>query len=259
MYGTSWSGFNSLQVAMLRPPALKAICSIFASDDRYADDVHYFGGALKQLDLVDWPTYMDAINVLPPVPRVFGEGWRDAWERRVAEYEPWLFGWLEHQTYDDVLEARVAPRGLRRRSRRRRCSSTGWADGYTNIALRGMASLRCPKRLLAGPWSHADVETSRPGPNIDLDREMVRWWDRWLKGRTTASTASRRSSLFVRRPATPGRRPRRPIRGEWRFEAGGRSIASANAGSALAEAEAAQAGDGPDGSRSAATSGGRRG
>jgi predicted acyl esterase len=35
---------------MLRPPALKAICSIFASDDRYADDVHYFGGAKKQLD-----------------------------------------------------------------------------------------------------------------------------------------------------------------------------------------------------------------
>src|SRR5512139_4029310 len=29
MYGTSWSGFNSLQVAMRRPPALKAICSIF--------------------------------------------------------------------------------------------------------------------------------------------------------------------------------------------------------------------------------------
>ena len=51
MYGTSWSGFNALQTAMLRPPALKAICSIFASDDRYADDVHYFGGALKQLDL----------------------------------------------------------------------------------------------------------------------------------------------------------------------------------------------------------------
>ena len=74
MFGTSWSGFNSLQVAMLRPPALKAICSIFASDDRYADDVHYYGGALKQLDLADWPTYMDAINVLPPDPRVCGEG-----------------------------------------------------------------------------------------------------------------------------------------------------------------------------------------
>jgi len=84
MYGTSWSGFNSLQVAMRRPPALKAICSIFASDDRYADDVHYFGGALKQLDLVDWPTYMEASNVLPPVPEIYGDGWRRVWERGSA-------------------------------------------------------------------------------------------------------------------------------------------------------------------------------
>ena len=47
MYGTSYSGFNSIQLAMERPPALKAIIPIYATDDRYADDVHYFGGALK--------------------------------------------------------------------------------------------------------------------------------------------------------------------------------------------------------------------
>ena len=44
MMGYSWSGFNCLQVAALRPPALRAIASCYASDDRYADDVHYRGG-----------------------------------------------------------------------------------------------------------------------------------------------------------------------------------------------------------------------
>ena len=58
MYGTSYSGFNSIQLAIERPPALKAIIPIYATDDRYADDVHYFGGAVKQLDLVDYPSYM---------------------------------------------------------------------------------------------------------------------------------------------------------------------------------------------------------
>ena len=58
MYGASWSGFNSLQVACLRPPALHAIAPIYASDDRYTDDVHYIGGALKAVDLVDWVLYM---------------------------------------------------------------------------------------------------------------------------------------------------------------------------------------------------------
>ena len=114
MFGTSWSGFNSLQVAMLRPPALKAICSIFASDDRYADDVHYYGGALKQLDLADWPTYMDAINVLPPDPRVCRRGLArrvGTPGRRVRAVAVRL---ARAPAVRRVLEARVAARGLRR-------------------------------------------------------------------------------------------------------------------------------------------------
>ena len=70
MFGTSYGGFTSLQVAVERPPALKAIVPIFASDDRYTDDVHHFGGALKQLDVVDYPTYMVAMNALPPSRRL---------------------------------------------------------------------------------------------------------------------------------------------------------------------------------------------
>ena len=41
MTGISWGGFNSLQLAALRPPALKAIITTMSTDDRYADDVHY--------------------------------------------------------------------------------------------------------------------------------------------------------------------------------------------------------------------------
>src|SRR3712207_7894193 len=48
------SGFNSLQLACERPPALKAVCAIYATDDRWTDDVHYRGGALKLVDLVDY-------------------------------------------------------------------------------------------------------------------------------------------------------------------------------------------------------------
>ena len=53
-------GFNSIQVAMERPPALQAIVPIYASDDRYTDDVHYMGGVLKAIDLVDYALYMAA-------------------------------------------------------------------------------------------------------------------------------------------------------------------------------------------------------
>jgi predicted acyl esterase len=245
MYGTSWSGFNSLQVAMRRPPALRAICSIFASDDRYADDVHYFGGALKQLDLVDWPTYMEAANVLPPVPGVFGEGWREEWERRFQGYQPWTLNWLEHQTYDDYWK-----HGSLREDYGSITAATmlvtGWADGYTNIALRGMANLRCPRRLVAGPWAHASTETSRPGPNVDLVPEMVRWWDRWLKGIDNGVDREPPIVLFVRRP-TPPSAVLPAYRGEWRFEHGWPLERGAELELEIAKASAAgRLGDAPD-------------
>jgi predicted acyl esterase len=156
--------------------------------------------------------------VLPPVPSVYGDGWRELWERRVTQAEPWALRWLEEQTYgpywkhgslrEDYGAIEAATMLV-----------TGWADGYTNIALRGMAGLRCPKRLLAGPWAHAAVETSSPGPNIDLVPEMVRWWDRWLKGVDNGVDREPPITLFVRRP-TPPAAELRAYPGEWRFETG---------------------------------------
>ena len=49
MFGSSYGGFNSLQVAMRRPPALKAICPMYFTDNRYTDDCHYKGGSLQML------------------------------------------------------------------------------------------------------------------------------------------------------------------------------------------------------------------
>ena len=51
MIGISWGGFNGLQIAALRPPALKAIITLCSTDDRYADDVHYMGGCLLSDEL----------------------------------------------------------------------------------------------------------------------------------------------------------------------------------------------------------------
>jgi uncharacterized protein len=244
MFGTSYSGFNSLQIAMDGPPALKAICSIFASDDRYGDDVHYFGGVLKQLDIVDYPTYMVAMNALPPVPSIFGDGWREEWDRRVDGTEPWLLTWLEHQRYDDYWKHG----SLREDYRSVRAATmlvAGWADGYTNIALRGFEALDCPKRVLLGPWSHANVATCLPGPNIELVPEMVRWWDRWLKDRDNGVDREPPIILFAQRSTLPAA-DRREVRGSWRFEPTWPPARLVPAELALAKADAGgSAGAGP--------------
>jgi uncharacterized protein len=183
MYGTSYSGFNSLQVACERPPQLKAIIAIYASDDRYTDDVHYLGGAQKWLDLVDYRHYMTPMNALPPVPAVYGEGWREEWRRRLDGLEPWLFTWLTHQQ-DDGYWRQGSVRPDYSRIACPVMIVAGWADGYRNISFRTVEALGeagVPRRLLAGPWAHVATDTSIPGPRIDLVPEMVRWWDRWLR------------------------------------------------------------------------------
>jgi uncharacterized protein len=188
MWGTSYSGFNSLQLACERPPALKAICAIYATDDRWTDDVHWRGGALRLVDLVDYCHYMTAMNVLPPVPAVFGDGWEAEWDRRLATHEPWILTWLRenrHGAYWNHGSVRLD--GGTGGYERIGCPTmivAGWADGYRNNSFRTVAALAdagVPHYLLAGPWAHADPATAMPGPRIDLDAELGRWFDRWLR------------------------------------------------------------------------------
>src|SRR5215510_13093020 len=65
--GKSWGGFNALQVAARRPPALGAIITVCASDARYADDSHYMGGCLLNENLT-WGCVLTTFNALPPDP-----------------------------------------------------------------------------------------------------------------------------------------------------------------------------------------------
>jgi hypothetical protein len=216
MYGTSWGGFNSIQVAMERPPALGAIVPIYASDDRYTDDVHYMGGILKALDLVDWELYMAACNVLPPVPAIFGEGWRDEWLRRIEGTDPWLLRWLEEQADGPYWRHG----SLRPRYDRITCPTMivgGWADGYTNIAFRAFEALQCPRRVLIGPWSHMSPATSTPGPHIDLVPELIRWFARWLRDEPNGIDEEPAITVFVRRSTRP-EPDLAEMRGEWRSE-----------------------------------------
>ncbi|HET6560791.1 MAG TPA: CocE/NonD family hydrolase [Marmoricola sp.] len=208
MWGTSYSGFNSLQIACERPPALKAVCAIYASDDRWTDDVHWRGGALRLVDLVDYCHYMTPMTMLPPVPALWGDGWREEWRRRLDTQEPWVLTWLRENRDGDYWRhgsVRLDAEGTG--YDRIGCAVmivAGWADGYRNNSFRTVEALReagAPHRLLAGPWVHADPTTAFPGPRIDLDVELAAWFDRWLRG--TGPEHEDRVDLFVRRSTRP--------------------------------------------------------
>jgi putative CocE/NonD family hydrolase len=214
MFGTSWSGFNALQLACERPPALKAVIASYATDDRWTDDVHYMGGALRLLDLVDYPLYMVAMNALPPVPALSGDGWRESWRERVERTPAWLVDWVAQQVdgpywrHGSVRAAPGSPPGTPS-YQRIGCPTlliAGWADGYRNNTFRSFDALSAagtPVAVLAGPWSHASPATSVPGPRIDHVPVMARWWDRWLRGVRNGVDDQPPLTVFVRRYAAP--------------------------------------------------------
>ena len=208
MFGTSYSGFNSLHMAVEGVPQLGAVVAMYATDDRYTDDVHYAGGVLRAIDLIDYPLYMIAMNALPPTPAVWSSqhdsDWADEWRRRIEQNEPWLLEWLRHPTPDATWRrgsVRLKPGGDD--YRRVTCPVmliAGWADGYRNNTFRTVEHMP-GWRLIAGPWSHRDPSVARPGPNIDSDREIMLFFDEHLRGAPAA--AQSRGKVFVRRPTTP--------------------------------------------------------
>ena len=216
MFGYSYSGFNSLQVACTRPAALHAICAVYATDDRYTDDVHYMGGALRAIDLVDYCHYMTACNLLPPVPALFGDNWKSEWQMRLNEIQPWILTWLGQQ-HDGPYWRHGS---LRPGYERIQCPTmivAGWADGYRNNTFRTFEALQCEKSLLIGPWSHSAPAHAHPGPNIDLVPEMIAWFNRWLRPDSTVVATEPPIRVFVRHSTKPDA-DLAMLNGEWRFE-----------------------------------------
>ncbi|MFF3639637.1 CocE/NonD family hydrolase [Streptomyces sp. NPDC002564] len=189
MFGISWGGFNSLQIAALAPEPLKAVVTVCSADDRYDNDVHYMGGSVLAVDMHAWAATMLAFVSRPPDPQFVGEAWREMWLTRLAAVEPFIHTWLDHQTRDDywrhgsvcedysAIGAAVLAVG-------------GWHDPYRDTVLRLVEHLPGDVRGLIGPWSHQYPDRGLPpGPAIGFLQETLRWWDHHLKGIDTGVMA----------------------------------------------------------------------
>ena len=111
MIGISWGGFNALQIAARRPPALEAIVTICSTDDRYADDMHYMGGCLLT-DTLDWGSSFFARMPRPPDPEIVGRRWREMWQAAPGAVRPAARRRGSPTSARRLLEARLGQRGL---------------------------------------------------------------------------------------------------------------------------------------------------
>jgi putative CocE/NonD family hydrolase len=217
MMGLSYGGFNSIQLASKRPPALKAVISIGSADDRFDQDVHRIGGCVHDEGLV-WGVYAAVIPTMPPDPEVVGDRWRELWRERTTHWKPPIETWLTHQRKNGYWKrASVASN-----YDSIRCAVYmvgGWADRYRDSVLTMLESCSAPCKGVIGPWEHAWPHEAGNGPRIDFLTEARRWFDHWLKHEETGIMAEPRLRVRVNEWAPPSPRfADRP--GQWLAEEG---------------------------------------
>jgi putative CocE/NonD family hydrolase len=201
MWGISWGGFNSIQVAMRRPSALKAIIAVDASDDLFHDDVHYIDGLLH---LDEYSVMIDQLNMLPPAPDFPLDS--EAAMRRF-DSEPWLMTWLSQQQ-DGPYWRRASLRPDYSRLTLPAFLIAGWWDGYRDSVFRMAQAASAqhqptPVKVLIGPWNHTFPHNAVPGPAIEWRAEAVRWWDHWLKDIDTGLLDEPMATVYVQQWRAP--------------------------------------------------------
>ncbi|HLF26258.1 MAG TPA: CocE/NonD family hydrolase [Anaerolineae bacterium] len=214
MWGVSYGGFTAIQVALLQPPHLKAIIPMYATDDRYTDDVHYLGGCMVLSELAQYAISQIGMNALPPKPEYAGRDWAELWQARLAHTPPWLIEWLREPTDGPYWRSgSLAPN-----YNRITCaifSIGGWMDGYTNPVLRMQTQcVNAPRKALIGNWVHSTPDSAYPGPNLDYLHEMDRFFEYWLKGIDNGVMDEPPLTIFRREYTPPEAFPAR-FNGAW--------------------------------------------
>ncbi len=199
MMGKSWGGFNCLQVAALRPEALRAVVTVCSTTDRFADDVHFKGGCLLGENL-GWGAVMLSFSSRPPDP-VLRADWKTVWLERLAA-EPFLAPvWARAQArgaywrHGSVCEnwSAIGAKVL---------SFGGWADGYMNTPAAIVSHVQGAQGIV-GPWVHQYPHMAVPGPAIGFLQVARRWWDRWLKGEANGAEGDPAYRVWMMDSAPP--------------------------------------------------------
>ncbi len=148
-----------------------------------------------------------------PARAYVGDRWRDTWMHRLENVRPPLADWMARmerdafwkhgsvcENYDDIQCAVYAV--------------TGWTDGYSEPVLRLMQNLNVPRKGMIGSWTHMHPNWGKPGPEMGVLQECMRWWKHWLLEEDTGIMDEPMLRLWVGKDFEP--HPRYPkIGGRW--------------------------------------------
>lgn len=180
MIGISYTAGVCYDAARQAPPELKAIILCQMCSDWY-NGMACPGGTPRPFAYENYAPLMAAYNFAPPNPDLLGPQWAAVWQQRLDGSTPWGNAYLENLLDGPFWESRL----LREHEDRVQAATFligGWCDWYPDDFLRVFARLKCPRRVLIGPWTHNYPENGWPLPRINDRYECLRWFDKYLKG-----------------------------------------------------------------------------
>jgi hypothetical protein len=208
MLGISWGGFNSIQMALRKPPALKAILAVAATEELFKEDVHYMDGVFH---VDEFELTMDLDQGRPGAPdfsldeSVIGPR---------MDSPPWSLNYMRHQRDGAFWRAPLRPIETLEVPA---FLIGGLQDGYRDSIVRMLEKVKAPLKAWVGPWNHGFPNDSDYGPMYEWRDQAVRWFDYWLKGRDTGVLADPRVIIFQQHWHPPEPQPQ-DVPGEWRAE-----------------------------------------
>lgn len=208
MLGISWGGFNSIQMALRKPPALKAILAAAATEELFKEDVHYVDGVFH---VDEFELTMDLDQGRPGAPdfsldeSVIGPRMNSP---------PWSLNYMRHQRDGAFWRAPLRPIETLQVPA---FLIGGLQDGYRDSIPRMLEKVKAPLKAWIGPWNHGFPNESDYGPSYEWRDQAVRWFDYWLKGRDTGVLADPRLVIYQQHWHPP--EPQlKDVPGEWRAE-----------------------------------------
>jgi len=209
MLGISWGGFNSIQMALRKPPALKAILAVAATEELFKEDVHYIDGIFH---VDEFELTMDLDQGRPGAPdfsldeSVIGPR---------MDSPPWSLNYMKHQRDGAFWRAPLRPIETLEVPA---FLIGGLQDGYRDSIPRMLEKVKAPLKAWIGPWNHGFPNGSDYGPMYEWRDQAVRWFDYWLKGRDTGVLEDPRVVVYQQHWHPPESQSQ-DIPGEWRAEA----------------------------------------
>src|SRR6202034_1692788 len=231
-YGPSYLGFVQWASVSAGAP-VKAIAPAVTTTDYYTTPWFSEGGAASWHTLQSWPTQMAMVETLRQVGRGSGDlqllGERVAMmaapqphlgalptsrQPAIEKVWPWWSEFLSHPARDAFWQG-LSVIDRAEQSTVPALHIGGWFDIFVSSTARSFTELRARagteearegQRLIIGPWDHLNATGIYPDRRFgltgdaisqDLTGQHVRFFDRWLRGRSGALDGSAPVRIFV--------------------------------------------------------------